>query len=109
MHPKNPSLPSRKAEALLRFSRLPALRDSACWSVKWRLRPQFEWYRGYVFARLKEGFLETFFYFYCKGVINMSNQNPATQLMDIAMRIRDMRDIMGYSMHKMAELTDISE
>ena len=39
----------------------------------------------------------------------MTNQNPATQLMDIAMRIRDMREILGYSMQKMAELTDISE
>jgi len=37
------------------------------------------------------------------------SQNPATQLMDIAMRIRDMRDILGYSMQKMAELTDVSE
>ena len=35
--------------------------------------------------------------------------NPATQLMDIAMRIRDMREILGYSMEKMASLTDISE
>ena len=39
----------------------------------------------------------------------MSHQNPANQLMDIAMRIRDMREILGYSMQKMAELTDISE
>ena len=39
----------------------------------------------------------------------MSNQNPANQLMDIAMRIRDMREILGYSMEKMAELTEVSE
>ena len=39
----------------------------------------------------------------------MSNQNPANQLMDIALRIRDMREILGYSMQKMAELTDVSE
>ena len=39
----------------------------------------------------------------------MSNQNPANQLMDIAMRIRDMREILGYSMQKMAELTEVSE
>ena len=39
----------------------------------------------------------------------MSHQNPANQLMDIAMRIRDMREILGYSMQKMAELTEVSE
>ena len=39
----------------------------------------------------------------------MSNQNPANQLMDIAMRIRDMREILGYSMQKMAELSEVSE
>ena len=39
----------------------------------------------------------------------MSNQNAATQLMDIAARIRDMRDILGYSVQKMAELTEVSE
>ena len=39
----------------------------------------------------------------------MSNQNPANQLMDIALRIRDMREILGYSMQKMAELTEVSE
>ena len=38
----------------------------------------------------------------------MSNQNPANQLMDIAMRIRDMREILGYSMEKMAELSEVS-
>ena len=39
----------------------------------------------------------------------MSNQNPANQLMDIALRIRDMREILGYSMQRMAELTEVSE
>ena len=39
----------------------------------------------------------------------MSQQNPANQLMDVAMRIRNMRDILGYSISKMAELTEISE
>ena len=39
----------------------------------------------------------------------MSTMNSATQLMDIAARIRDMRDILGYSTQKMAELTEISE
>jgi len=39
----------------------------------------------------------------------MSNMNPTTQLMDIAARIRDMRDILGYSSQKMAELTEVSE
>ena len=39
----------------------------------------------------------------------MSSQNPATQLMEVANRIRDMRELLGYSMQKMAELTDVSE
>ena len=39
----------------------------------------------------------------------MSNQNSTNQLMDIAMRIRDMREILGYSMQKMAELAEVSE
>jgi len=39
----------------------------------------------------------------------MTNQSAANQLMDIALRIREMREILGYSTDKMAELTDISE
>ena len=39
----------------------------------------------------------------------MSNQNPAMQLLEVATRIRDMRELLGYSMQKMAELTDVSE
>ena len=39
----------------------------------------------------------------------MSNQNSANQLMDVAQRIRNMRDILGYSIPKMAELTEITE
>ena len=39
----------------------------------------------------------------------MSNMNPSTQLMDVASRIRDMREILGYSIQKMAELTELSE
>ena len=39
----------------------------------------------------------------------MSSQNPATQLMEVASRIRSMRELLGYSMQKMAELTEVSE
>ena len=39
----------------------------------------------------------------------MTNMNPTTQLMDIAARIRDMREILGYSTQKMAEMTEVSE
>ena len=39
----------------------------------------------------------------------MSQQNSANQLMDVAQRIHNMRDILGYSIPKMAELTEISE
>ena len=37
----------------------------------------------------------------------MTNSNPTTQLMDVAMRIREMREILDYSVEKMAELTQI--
>ena len=38
----------------------------------------------------------------------MTNQNTANQLMEIAQRIREMRDILGYSSQKMADLTEVS-
>ena len=39
----------------------------------------------------------------------MTNANTSTQLMDIATRIRGMREILGYSMQKMAQLTEVDE
>ncbi len=39
----------------------------------------------------------------------MTNQSTATQLQEIALRIREMREILGYSMQKMAELTEVGE
>ena len=39
----------------------------------------------------------------------MNQQSTANQLTEIALRIREMRDILGYSIKKMAELTEISE
>jgi len=39
----------------------------------------------------------------------MSNTNTSTQLMDIATRIRGMREILGYSTQKMAEQTEVAE
>ena len=39
----------------------------------------------------------------------MTNQSTANQLMEIAQRIREMRNILGYSMEKMADLTEVSE
>ncbi len=39
----------------------------------------------------------------------MTTTNTSTQLMDIATRISGMREILGYSMQKMAELTEVSE
>ena len=39
----------------------------------------------------------------------MTSNNTSTQLMDIATRIRGMREILGYSMQKMAEQTEVSE
>ena len=39
----------------------------------------------------------------------MTNQSTASQLMDIALRIREMREILGYSIQEMAERTETSE
>ena len=39
----------------------------------------------------------------------MRNQNSATQLQEVASRIRGMRELLGYNMQKMAELTEVSE
>ena len=39
----------------------------------------------------------------------MTNTNTSTQLMDIATRIRGMREILGYSTQKMAEQTEVTE
>ena len=39
----------------------------------------------------------------------MPNTSSSTQLMDIATRIRGMREILGYSKKKMAEQTEVSE
>ncbi len=39
----------------------------------------------------------------------MTNTNTSTQLMDIATRIKGMREILGYSMQKMAEQTEVAE
>ena len=39
----------------------------------------------------------------------MTNQSTVNQLQEIALRIREMRQILGYSMQKMADLTEVSE
>ncbi len=39
----------------------------------------------------------------------MNDRSPVNQLMEIALRIREMRQILGYSMQKMADLTEVSE
>ena len=39
----------------------------------------------------------------------MSNQSTAEQLKETALRIRELREIMGYSIQKMAEGTEVSE
>ena len=39
----------------------------------------------------------------------MNNQSTANQLMEIAQRIRELREILGYTQQKMAELTEVSE
>ena len=36
------------------------------------------------------------------------NTTPQTQLMDIAMRIREMREILSFSVEEMAEKTELT-
>ena len=38
----------------------------------------------------------------------MSNMSTTTQLMDVAMRIREMREILGFSVEEMAEKTELT-
>ena len=42
------------------------------------------------------------------GISDEELETMSNQLMDVAQRIRNMRDILGYSIQKMAELTEIS-
>ncbi len=39
----------------------------------------------------------------------MTTQSTVNQLQEIALRIREMREILGYSMQKMADMTEVSE
>ena len=39
----------------------------------------------------------------------MTNQSTVNQLQEIAQRIREMREILGYSMQKMADMTEVTE
>ena len=39
----------------------------------------------------------------------MTNQSTANQLQEISLRIREMREILGYSMQKMADMTEVPE
>ena len=39
----------------------------------------------------------------------MTNQSTVNQLQEIALRIREMRQILGYSIQKMADMTEVSE
>jgi len=73
--------------------------------VKWQQLLQFEWYRGFVLLVSRTGFLRRFLF--AERRITMTNSS--TQLMDIAARIKGMREILGYSMQKMAEQTEVSE
>ena len=46
---------------------------------------------------------------YIEGGKTMTNQQDTNQLQRIALRIREMRQILGYTTAKMAEMTDLSE
>ena len=61
-----------------------------------------------IVARLRKMF---FLRLFCllERMRNMTNQSGVNQLKKIALRIREMRQIMGYTTAQMAELTEISE
>ncbi len=65
---------------------------------------QFEWYRGYS-SRLKENF-ETGFFFFRRSVMNARTVD--SKLMEVGARIREMREISGYTVSEMASLTEVS-
>ncbi|MBQ2452274.1 MAG: helix-turn-helix transcriptional regulator, partial [Bacteroidales bacterium] len=70
---------------------------------------QFEWYRGCsYYTRLKENFETGLFIF----MIQKEEQSMATvevsKLHEVALRIREMREIASLTEEEMAKLTDIS-
>ena len=68
---------------------------------------QFEWYRGYCFykTRLKESWGESF-YLLTKGEKEMNTNQTMLQLSEIASRIKEMREIMGWSIEELAKRVD---
>ena len=70
---------------------------------------QFEWYRGYCLfkTRLKENLGRVFFYSQ-EGEIIMNPSKTMLQLSEIAARIKEMRDIMGWSIEELSEKTEFS-
>ena len=80
------------------------------------MKAQFEWYRGYVYSRLKDFSLRRFFILLkrlfiiavllLKGGYIMSPCNGMLQ--EVADRIREMREIAGYSPEFMAEQTEVA-
>jgi len=65
-----------RAEVLKLYARclrLPALRDSACWSAKRQRLLQFEWYRGFVMLVSRTCFLGRFLWYkpvYAEGILH---------------------------------------
>ena len=71
-------------------------------------RLQFEWYRECVFTRLKARCFGTVF-IYSNRRKDWNMNNSLTQLQEIALRIRDMREILGLSIAEMARNTGLDE
>ena len=59
-------------------------------------------------ARLKDIEASCFYFIFTKGERKMTTKNQTSnQLMEIASRIRELRDIMGWTPEQMAEKTEV--
>ena len=76
--------------------------------VEWQQKLQFEWYRGCMYTRLKDKkSLGWVFRFDSKEACRVNQAGQ--QIQEIALRIREMRNIMGYSTEEMAIRTQVDE
>ena len=71
-------------------------------------RMQFEWYRGYVMLVSKDHFFETSFFF--GEVLHMEQTMTGMdfKIREVAARIRELREVSGFTVEEMAARTNLS-
>ena len=72
------------------------------------LRLQFEWYRGCVYSHSSQSFETSVFLFYKTKEVLLVSTVSNDKLFEVAERIREMREIFGFSAEDMAKKTEVS-